>query len=162
MNSNVLDKALLWRYFLEAIKVVFFLTSLTRSQCYFSPLRMSLTALVWMMLVHTFMFARKCSHFSNVYLLRRWSNDGRHLVSASQDGSIKIWDAVSNRCVSTFLQAHDGSDVCSVSFSRNGKYVLSSGKVRTVVLFPFSVHTALIGLCRFTWNMVNGYFTCKR
>ena len=60
----------------------------------------------------------------------RWSNDGKHFVSGSVDGSIKIWDAVSNRCISTFLQAHDGAEVCSVTFSRNGKYVLSSGKVR--------------------------------
>jgi cleavage stimulation factor subunit 1 len=53
-------------------------------------------------------------------------------VSGSVDGSIKIWDAVSNRCIATFptfLQAHDGDEVCSVTFSRNGKYVLSSGKV---------------------------------
>eukprot|EP00088_Acartia_fossae_P026457 TRINITY_DN27295_c0_g1_i1.p1 TRINITY_DN27295_c0_g1~~TRINITY_DN27295_c0_g1_i1.p1 ORF type:complete len:439 (+),score=113.58 TRINITY_DN27295_c0_g1_i1:18-1334(+) len=74
----------------------------------------------------------------------KWSNDGRHLVSASQDGSIKIWDAVSNRCVSTFLQAHDGSDVCSVSFSRNGKYVLSSGKDSLVKLWELSTSRCLI------------------
>ena len=36
--------------------------------------------------------------------LFRWSNDGKHFVSGSADGSIKIWDAVSNRCISTFLQ----------------------------------------------------------
>jgi WD40 repeat protein len=67
---------------------------------------------------------------SKSYLLfGRWSNDGKHFVSGSVDGSIKIWDAVSNRCIATFLQAHDGDEVCSVTFSRNGKYVLSSGKV---------------------------------
>ena len=59
----------------------------------------------------------------------RWSNTGKHFVSGSTDGSIKIWDGVSNRCVATFLQAHDRAPVCSVAFSRNGKYVLSSGKV---------------------------------
>jgi len=74
----------------------------------------------------------------------KWSNDGRHLVSASEDGSIKIWDAVSNRCVSTFLQAHDGSDVCSVNFSRNGKYVLSSGKDSLVKLWELSTSRCLI------------------
>ena len=58
-----------------------------------------------------------------------WSNSGKHFVSGSKDGSIKIWDGVSNRCVATFLQAHEGAPVCSVAFSRNGKYVLSSGKV---------------------------------
>jgi len=42
-------------------------------------------------------------------------------VSSSRDGSIKLWDAVSNKCVNTFEKAHDGSQVCSVTFSRNGK-----------------------------------------
>ena len=60
----------------------------------------------------------------------KWSNDGKHFCSGSKDGSVKIWDGVSNRCIATFLQAHDGAEVCSVAFSRNGKYVLSSGKVR--------------------------------
>ena len=60
----------------------------------------------------------------------KWSNDGKHFVSGSMDGSIKIWDGVSNRCIGTFIKAHDGAPVCSVVFSRNGKYVLSSGKVK--------------------------------
>ena len=63
----------------------------------------------------------------------KWSNDGKHFCSGSKDGSVKIWDGVSNRCISTFLQAHDGAEVCSVVFSRNGKYVLSSGKVCGVI-----------------------------
>ena len=69
------------------------------------------------------------TYLLNPNILLRWSNDGKHFVSASVDGSIKIWDAVSNRCIATFLQAHDGDEVCSVTFSRNSKYVLSSGKV---------------------------------
>jgi cleavage stimulation factor subunit 1 len=68
-------------------------------------------------------------HLNLARFITRWSNDGKHFVSGSVDGSIKIWDAVSNRCIATFLQAHDGDEVCSVTFSRNGKYVLSSGKV---------------------------------
>ena len=69
-------------------------------------------------------------HLKFAFLFPRWANDGKHFVSGSVDGSIKIWDAVSNRCIATFLQAHDGDEVCSVTFSRNGKYVLSSGKVQ--------------------------------
>lgn len=42
-------------------------------------------------------------------------------VTASKDGSIKLWDGVSNKCVNTFERAHDGSQVCSVVFSRNAK-----------------------------------------
>lgn len=42
-------------------------------------------------------------------------------ASGSTDGSIKLWDVVSGRCVNTFSQAHDGAEVCSVTFSKNGK-----------------------------------------
>lgn len=42
-------------------------------------------------------------------------------VSSSVDGSIKIWDGVSHKCVNTFHKAHDGKEVCSVVFSRNSK-----------------------------------------
>jgi len=74
----------------------------------------------------------------------RWSSDGKHFVSGSEDGSIKIWDGVSNRCISTFLQAHDGAEVCAVNFSRNGKYVLSSGKDSLVKLWELSTSRCLI------------------
>uniref|UniRef100_H2ZR08 Cleavage stimulation factor subunit 1 n=1 Tax=Ciona savignyi TaxID=51511 RepID=H2ZR08_CIOSA len=53
---------------------------------------------------------------------------GNIYASGSKDGAIKIWDGVSNRCVATYPEAHDGYDVCSAVFSRNGKYLLSSGK----------------------------------
>ena len=39
-----------------------------------------------------------------------------------------MWDGVSNRCVGTFVKAHDGDEVCSVVFSRNSKYLLTSGR----------------------------------
>ena len=50
-----------------------------------------------------------------------WSPDGKMYASASVDGMIKIWDGVSSSCVSTFPRAHDGAEVCSVQFARNGK-----------------------------------------
>nr|CAB3234104.1 cleavage stimulation factor subunit 1 [Phallusia mammillata] len=57
-----------------------------------------------------------------------YSPTGNIYASGSKDGAIKIWDGVSNRCVSTTVGAHDGDDICSVVFSRNGKYLLTSGK----------------------------------
>jgi cleavage stimulation factor subunit 1 len=53
-----------------------------------------------------------------------YSPNGNLYVSASKDGDIKIWDGVSNRCVNTFLKAHDGAEVCSATFSRNAKVSL--------------------------------------
>ncbi|XP_038060954.1 cleavage stimulation factor subunit 1-like isoform X1 [Patiria miniata] len=65
-------------------------------------------------------------------------------ASASQDGSIKIWDGISNRCVNTLEKAHSGTDVCSVQFSRNSKYLLSSGKDCLVKLWEVSTSRVLI------------------
>lgn len=59
--------------------------------------------------------------FTSNYFCARYSPDAKIYASAGRDGSIKIWDGVSNRCVNTFLKAHDGAEVCSVRFSRNGK-----------------------------------------
>ncbi|KAL3244849.1 hypothetical protein MRX96_018438 [Rhipicephalus microplus] len=42
------------------------------------------------------------------------------------------------------LYAHDGNEVCSVVFSRNGKYVLSSGKDSIVKLWELSMSRCLI------------------
>ncbi|XP_023333349.1 cleavage stimulation factor subunit 1 [Eurytemora carolleeae] len=91
-----------------------------------------------------FISAIPSHHHSAAINSVKWANDGKHFVSGSADGSIKIWDAVSNRCISTFLQAHDGAEVCSVNFSRNGKYVLSSGKDSLVKLWELSTSRCLI------------------
>ncbi|KAL0277084.1 UNVERIFIED_CONTAM: hypothetical protein PYX00_004488 [Menopon gallinae] len=74
----------------------------------------------------------------------KYSKDGRHYVTSSRDGSIKVWDGVSNRCINTFQKAHDGSEVCSVEFSRNSKYILSSGKDSLVKLWELTTSRCLI------------------
>ena len=50
-----------------------------------------------------------------------WSADGKKYVTASLDGSIKVWDGVSSNCITTFAQAHEGAEVSSVQFTRNGE-----------------------------------------
>lgn len=59
-------------------------------------------------------------HKSGVSAIK-YSATAKLYASGSCDGSIKLWDAVSGRCINTFTQAHDGAEVCSVFFSRNGK-----------------------------------------
>lgn len=65
-------------------------------------------------------------------------------VTCSKDGSIKLWDGVSNRCVTTFEKAHDGAEVCSAIFSKNSKYILSSGKDSVVKLWEISTGRTLV------------------
>ncbi|KAG0428665.1 hypothetical protein HPB47_024359 [Ixodes persulcatus] len=74
----------------------------------------------------------------------RYNNSGKLYVSSSKDGDMKLWDGVSNKCICTFPQAHDGNEVCSVYFSHNGKYVLSSGKDSIVKLWELSMSRCLI------------------
>jgi len=56
----------------------------------------------------------------------KYSPKANLYVSASKDGNIKIWDGVSSKCINTFERAHDGTEVCSVVFSRNAKVVTRS------------------------------------
>jgi cleavage stimulation factor subunit 1 len=57
-----------------------------------------------------------------------YSHDGKMFASASKDGSVKLWDGVSSNCVHTITNAHGGTEVSSVQFSRNFKYFLTGGK----------------------------------
>lgn len=72
------------------------------------------------------------------------SNNASLYVSTSKDGSIRIWDTVSNRCVCQFPEAHDNFDITSAVFSRNGKYIISTGKDSLVKLWEVSMSRCLI------------------
>lgn len=74
----------------------------------------------------------------------RWAQDSKVFASASKDGSIKLWDGVSNKCINTFAKAHDGQEVCSVAFTKNGKYLLSAGKNSICKLWELTTSRCLI------------------
>jgi WD40 repeat protein len=59
-----------------------------------------------------------------------FSPDGSCLASASQDATIKLWDARSKTCIRT-LEGHTDS-VHWISFSPNGKLIVSLSKDRTI------------------------------
>lgn len=73
-----------------------------------------------------------------------YTPDARMYCSSSEDGSIKVWDGVSNRCTSTYANAHDGAPVCTVQFSKSSKYILSSGRDGSAVLWEVSTGRPLI------------------
>lgn len=79
-------------------------------------------------------------------------------VTCSKDGSIKLWDGVSNRCVATFDKAHDGAEVCSAIFSKNSKYILSSGKDSVAKLWEISTGRTLVKYTGKTRVILCGYF----
>ena len=51
----------------------------------------------------------------------------------------QLWDGRSGRNVHTYKSAHNSQHVSSVQFSRNGKYVLSSGKDSICKLWDLSM-----------------------
>lgn len=73
-------------------------------------------------------------------------------VTGSKDGCIKLWDGVSNRCITTFEKAHDGAEVCSAIFSKNSKYILSSGKDSVAKLWEISTGRTLVKYTG-TWQL---------
>nr|CAG8435307.1 2069_t:CDS:10 [Entrophospora candida] len=65
----------------------------------------------------------------------RFSSNGSQFVTSSLDGSIKIWDTISGRCIKTIESAHDDTPVSSAKFSKTGKFILSGGKDSTARLW---------------------------
>lgn len=55
------------------------------------------------------------------------SSDGSIYVSASKDGSIKYWDAITSKVIHTVPNAHSGYSVESVQFNKSNKYIITSG-----------------------------------
>ena len=59
------------------------------------------------------------------------SPDGSRIVSGSDDGTVRVWDAVSGECVLGPLEGHTG-DVNSVSFSGEGSRIVSGSRDKIV------------------------------
>ncbi|EKM57728.1 uncharacterized protein PHACADRAFT_138987 [Phanerochaete carnosa HHB-10118-sp] len=62
-----------------------------------------------------------------------FSPDGRRVVSVSQDGTVRLWDAVTGSHLHT-LAGHLEAAVC-VAFSPNGRYIASGSADRTVIIW---------------------------
>lgn len=76
----------------------------------------------------------------------KYSPSANLFVTASKDGNIKIWDGVSNKCVSTFVKAHDGNEICSVVFTRNSKVATTVSSVSFINDLKTFVHSESVNL----------------
>ena len=82
-----------------------------------------------------------------------FSPDGRHIVSGSDDSTIRVWDAQTGGQVGNPLQGHTSS-VLSVAFSPDGRHIMSGSDDNTIQVWdaqkggqvgnPAQVHTASV------------------
>ncbi|KAI4343987.1 hypothetical protein L6164_011267 [Bauhinia variegata] len=65
----------------------------------------------------------------------RYSSTGGMYVTASKDGSIRLWDGISANCVRSIPGAHGTTEATSASFTKDERFVLSCGKDSSVKLW---------------------------
>ncbi|XP_074376327.1 cleavage stimulation factor subunit 50 isoform X3 [Apium graveolens] len=65
----------------------------------------------------------------------RYSSTGGMYVTASKDGSIKLWDGVTASCVRSIGGAHGTAEATSANFTKDQRFVLSCGKDSSVKLW---------------------------
>ena len=73
------------------------------------------------------------------------------LHQVQEDKTVKIWEIQTNKCLST-LQGHT-SDVNSVSFSSDGRYVASGSADQTVKIWEIQTNKCLSTLQGHTYEM---------
>ncbi|KAM0915751.1 hypothetical protein ACQ4PT_010632 [Festuca glaucescens] len=87
----------------------------------------------------------------------RYSDTGSLYVTASKDGSLRIWDGVSAECVRTISGAHGSAEATSAIFTKDERYILSCGKDSSINLWEVGTGR----LVKQYAGAVNGQFRCQ-
>ena len=73
---------------------------------------------------------------NNIVLNMAYSPDGKTLATASEDGTVKLWDTSNNQLKAT-LAGHTGP-VRAIAFAPNGKYLVSGSADKTAFVWDLS------------------------
>jgi WD40 repeat protein len=73
-----------------------------------------------------------------------FSPDGKHIVSGSEDETIRIWDADTGQSLMGPLEGHQDS-VWSVAFSPDGKRIVSGSEDKTIRIWDADTGQSLMG-----------------
>jgi cleavage stimulation factor subunit 1 len=57
----------------------------------------------------------------------QYGPSGNVFASCGEDGNIVLWDGTTGKLIRTISTAHGGAPVSSISFTKNGKHILSTG-----------------------------------
>lgn len=97
-------------------------------------------------------------HLAKIYAMH-WSEDKVHLVSASQDGKLLVWDAVtSNKIHAIPLRS---SWVMTCAYSPSGAFVACGGLDNICSIYNLRNRDTPIRVCR-ELNAHSGYLSCCR
>jgi len=80
--------------------------------------------------IHTqscFSAYHQSNHHTGGILDIKTSSDGSIFASASADGNVHLWDGVNNRVINRLISPHAGQPVLSCQWSRNNRYLLTTG-----------------------------------